>query len=205
VSATAQERLFATTRPDPALMKVYLVHGLGRAGALLGVLAFIALRFVDWKEIRALVASRPPATVLMIVAGLYVAAYAVVVTGLFVRYKTLRYHFDESGVGQSWGLFFRRETFVAYARIQDIQVQRSVFEKWFGLGTIEVQTASAGSGAEATLDGLREFDSVAEFLRERLRGRNAPPVAARSALALLGEIGAEVRALREAVLSRRRG
>ncbi len=204
-TAETEARFFAITRPAPALMKVYLVHAFGRAGALLGVLAVIALRFVDFSRVKAVVTTNPT-FVGGALGAAYVAAYVAVVIGLLIRYKTLRYRFDEHGVGQSSGLFFRSETFVAYARIQDIQISRSIFEKAFGLGTIEIQTASGSGGAEATLDGLVDFELVAEYLRERLRGRRAgagvAASRARDPLALLDSIKDEVRGLREAVVAR---
>jgi putative membrane protein len=32
---------------------------------------------------------------------------------------------------------------LTYARIQDIHVTRNIFERWLGIGTVQIQTASA--------------------------------------------------------------
>jgi len=34
----------------------------------------------------------------------------------FFRYRTLRYHFDNEGVTARWGILFRREITLTYAR-----------------------------------------------------------------------------------------
>jgi putative membrane protein len=52
---------------------------------------------------------------------------------LLCRYITLRYRFDKEGVSVSHGLLWRRETYLTYARIQDIHVSRNIFERWLGL------------------------------------------------------------------------
>ena len=58
--------------------------------------------------------------------------------------------------------------------IQDIHVRRNVVERWLGLGTVEVETAGSGAGAES-LPGLRDFELVRDFLYERMRGGVARP------------------------------
>lgn len=86
------------------------------------------------------------------------------------RYRTLRYEVDAEGITMRWGILFRREVSLTYARIQDIQLTSNVVERWLGLARIQLQTASGNSGAEMTLEGLREFDQIRDFLYERMRG-----------------------------------
>lgn len=89
---------------------------------------------------------------------------------LFFRYNTLRYRFDEEGVSMSWGILFRREIHLTYSRIQDIHLVSNVVERWLGLARIQIQTASGSSKAEMTLEGLKEFARVRDFLYGRMRG-----------------------------------
>ena len=70
----------------------------------------------------------------------------------------------------SWGILFRKETIVNYARIQDIHLRSNIVERWLGLGRVLVQTASGNAGAEMTLEGLKEFEAVRDFLYARMRG-----------------------------------
>ncbi|MBI2514063.1 MAG: PH domain-containing protein [Opitutae bacterium] len=127
---------------------------------------------------------------------------------LYFRYHTMRYKFTADGVSMRWGILFRREVIVQYARIQDIHLQSNLVERWLGLARILVQTASGSGSAEMTIEGLREFEAVRDFLYHQMRGvkDHAPhaapaPVAAGAAddevAAALRATAAELRALRE--------
>lgn len=96
---------------------------------------------------------------------------------LYFKYRTLRYRFDDEGIATRWGLLWRREIHLTYPRIQDIHVSRSLFERWLGLATIHVQTASGNAGAEMSLVGLTDHDLIRDFLYFRMRGTDDWPAA----------------------------
>ena len=116
----------------------------------------------------------------------------------------------------SWGILFRREIIIQYARIQDIHLRSNLLERWLGLARILVQTASGSGAAEMTIEGLREFEAVRDFLYHQMRGVKDHPPAAASAdtgapdahgseiAAALRETAAELRALREELARRPR-
>jgi uncharacterized protein len=116
----------------------------------------------------------------------------------YFKYHTLRYRFDDEGVGMSWGMLWRREVYLTYARIQDIHLSRGLFERWLGLATIQVQTASSGSGAEMQIVGLTDFDLIRDFLYSRMRGVEVTEVADAPdrTLQVLEDMLTEVRRLR---------
>lgn len=116
----------------------------------------------------------------------------------YFKYHTLRYRFDDEGVGMSWGMLWRREIYLTYARIQDIHLSRGLLERWLGLATIQVQTASSGSGAEMQIVGLTDFDLIRDFLYSRMRGVEVTEVAdaADPTLHVLEDLLTEVRRLR---------
>ncbi len=128
---------------------------------------------------------------------------------LFFKYISLRYQFEEDGVGASWGILFRRQVYLTYARVQDIQVSRSLIERWLGIGTVDIQTASGSASAELSIVGLEEYEQVRDFLYTRMRGirqqKQAQAESAESpsesgqALPLLQEIRDELRALRQEI------
>ena len=89
---------------------------------------------------------------------------------LYFRYHTLRYRFDSEGISMRWGILFRREINLTYARIQDIHLRSNLIERWLGLARIEVQTASGSAGAEMTLEGLLEYEAIRDYLYARMRG-----------------------------------
>lgn len=129
---------------------------------------------------------------------------------LHFRYQTMRYEFDEEGISMSWGLLFRRQVTLTYARIQDIHLTSNIVERWLRLARIQIQTASASATAEMTLEGLHEFELVRDFLYTRMRGVRAPAAAGAAAEAApadtvasaLREVAAELRAVREALEKR---
>jgi putative membrane protein len=116
------------------------------------------------------------------------------------RFQTLRYELDAEGITVRWGILFRREVSLTYARIQDIHLTSNVLERWLGLAKIQVQTASGNSGPEITIEGLQAFEAMRDFLYSKMKGarEHTPrPSATEDALtATLREVAAEVRALR---------
>lgn len=99
---------------------------------------------------------------------------------LWFRYHTMRYRFTAEGISMSWGILFRREVIIQYARIQDIHLRSNLVERWLGLARVLVQTASGNASAEMTLEGLLEYEAVRDFLYDRMRGvkdRHHPSVA----------------------------
>jgi putative membrane protein len=129
---------------------------------------------------------------------------------LLIRYYTLRYRFEDDAVVINWGLISRQETIVPYGRIQDIHLTRSLLERWFGIGTVEIQTASSSRGAAESIVGLEHDELVRDFLYQRMRGNEpAHPTAKPESQGpsddprdLLVAIRDELRAARTAVEAR---
>lgn len=89
---------------------------------------------------------------------------------LVCKYLTLRYHFDDKGVSMRYGVLFRREVLLTYRRIQDIHLTHNIVQRWLGLATVSVQTASGSSGAEMAIEGVLEADALRDFLYQQMRG-----------------------------------
>ena len=90
------------------------------------------------------------------------------------KYQTLRYRFTGEGISMSWGILFRRETIINYARIQDIHVTSGFVQRWLGLADLHIQTASGSATAEMTIEGLLEFEEMRDYLYTRMRGFKDP-------------------------------
>jgi uncharacterized membrane protein YdbT with pleckstrin-like domain len=121
------------------------------------------------------------------------------------RYQTLRYRFDDDGVHASWGILFRREVSLTYARIQDIHLRRGLLERWLGLGSVQIQTASGAGSAELVIEGVTEFVEVRDFLYAKMRGATAKPKSQDAeAIGLLLEIRDDLRAVRSKLDEQRR-
>ena len=135
---------------------------------------------------------------------------------LYFRYHTMRYKFTDEGISMSWGILFRRQIIINYARIQDIHLRSNLVERWLGLARVLVQTASGSAGAEMTLEGFKDFEAVRDFLYSKMRGvkdpghKSAPPAAAAPAqdadlAAALREVARELRETRLALQARQPG
>lgn len=128
-------------------------------------------------------------------------------------YRSLRYEVQDDEVVVNVGIWTKSVKHVPYRTVTNIQVKRDVVDRWLGVGTLNIQTAgmSGQTGAEERLVGLSDvqgvYESVVRELR-RFRGGMAPtqadvevePTAA--PMDGLGEILAEVRAIRKALEER---
>jgi uncharacterized membrane protein YdbT with pleckstrin-like domain len=168
------------------------------------------LRTVDPAAIFAL--TRPDdklLTLYLIYSMLSTVFFPIVFLPLYFRFKTLRYRFDEKGVAVSYGLLWRRESYLTYARIQDIHVSRNILERWLGLGSVEIQTAAGSANAQEAIVGVRRYDDIRNFLYARMRGHQHAPVAGAGQTSapadrLLEAIRDEMHAIRTTLESRPR-
>jgi putative membrane protein len=117
-----------------------------------------------------------------------------------------------------WGILFRREINLTYSRIQDIHLTSNFVERWLGLARVQIQTASGSASAEMTIEGVKEYEIVRDFLYSKMRGHNqavpvpggAPSSAAEASAeplaqiaATMREVASELRALRRELDERR--
>lgn len=137
-------------------------------------------------------------------------AFFITLPLLYFRYHTLRYRFDAEGIHMKVGILFRREVNVTYARIQDIHLSSGIIQRWLGLADVQIQTASGTAGAELTIEGFHEFESIRDFLYSRMRGAREkttpipplPNASADEAVTLLLAIRDELRQTRELLQTR---
>lgn len=111
--------------------------------------------------------------------------FPILATYLYFRYHTMRYKFTDEGISMSWGILFRRQMIINYARIQDIHIRSNLVERWLGLARVLVQTASGNAGAEMTLEGFKEYEAVRDFLYSKMRGVKDPAHKAASSASIM--------------------
>ena len=136
--------------------------------------------------------------------------FPVLLLPLFFRYHTMRYRFDADGVNMRWGILFRREVNLTYARIQDIHLTSNVVERWLGLAEVKVSTASGSAAAEMTIEGLPEYELIRDFLYMKMRGGHERPSGRPAAgigsdasldavVSALRQVSDDLRAVRDAI------
>ena len=89
---------------------------------------------------------------------------------LFFKYETLRYKFEDDGMSMSWGILFRHEIHLTYRRIQDIHLSRNLIQRWLGLATLSIQTASGSASPEMNIEGILEAEQLRDYLYSKMRG-----------------------------------
>jgi putative membrane protein len=88
----------------------------------------------------------------------------------YFRYISLRYRLDDEGVWMAHGVLFKKEVNLTYRRIQDIHVTRNIIQRWMGLATVSVQTASGSATPEMTIEGILQADELRDWLYQKMRG-----------------------------------
>jgi uncharacterized protein len=130
-------------------------------------------------------------TYYVVIALLSFFAFPITLVALYIKYRTLRYRFDDEGVWRRQGLLWRQEVNVAYRRIQDIHLTNGLIQRWLGLATVSIQTAAGAATPEVTIEGVLEAEALRDFLYTKMRGvrdgvHAVVPPAARSDAAAVG-------------------
>jgi putative membrane protein len=101
-------------------------------------------------------------------------AVVIVLPLLWIRFHTLRYRLEESGIRMNVGLLFRKEVVVAFRRIQDIHVSHNIVQRWLGISNVSIQTASGNAMPEIIVEGVTDANALRDWLYERMRGAKSP-------------------------------
>jgi hypothetical protein len=59
---------------------------------------------------------------------------------------------------------------LTFRRLQDIHLTHNLLQRWMGLATISLQTASGNAGAEMAIEGVLQAEALRDFLYARMRG-----------------------------------
>ncbi len=105
-----------------------------------------------------------------VVSAFFLVFFPLVFLPSYLRYKSLRYRLDDDGVSMSWGVLNKRETYLTYRRLQDIQVSQGLLQRKLGLAEVHLHTASGSAGAEMKLEGITRPERLRDFLYARMRG-----------------------------------
>ncbi|MBY0114092.1 MAG: PH domain-containing protein [Phycisphaerales bacterium] len=106
-------------------------------------------------------------------------AFPVVFLVHYIRFRTLRYRFDDEGVWMGWGWLWRQEISLTYRRIQDIHVTKNVLQRWFGLASVQLQTAAGGVSPQMVIEGVLDAEKLRDFLYTKMRGARGEVVSSR--------------------------
>ena len=95
-----------------------------------------------------------------------------------LTYDHFTYELGEGDIFIREGLFTRKTTVIPYARIQDISSERTLLERFFGLATLEIETAgSSRIASEMLLPGIANKDALIAEIMQKVtlaKGVSAP-------------------------------
>lgn len=160
-------------RPDAKYRtKSYLIVLALGALALVGCVFFVAVIANDDPDV--------DGSLLLLIAVLANLVWILpIMVGIPFYYRSLRYEIHDDEVIVNVGVITKTVKHVPYRTVTNLKVMQGPFDRLFGIGTVNIQTAgmSGQTGAEESLVGLVDFqgvyDQVATELR-RFRGGMSP-------------------------------
>lgn len=100
---------------------------------------------------------------ILILLGIFLAILFV----SFLSWYRFTYQVGETELKIEHGVFIRKKRYISKNRIQSIDFTASIFHRMLGLVKVQIETASSGEGAEASLSAIKK--DQAEWIREQLR------------------------------------
>ena len=92
---------------------------------------------------------------------------------LVLWHRNLSYAIEAQRVVIRKGILTRIQQNIPFSMVTDFRLQRSLYDRALGIGSIQVQTAGQGvtaTGYEGKLAGLEDWGELHEDLRGRIRG-----------------------------------
>jgi membrane protein YdbS with pleckstrin-like domain len=98
---------------------------------------------------------------------------------LMMYLKTLRYELTSEDVREESGVFWKRKKVIPYHKITNLSTLQGPFERLFGLGHLNIQTAGHGANTspEGKLVGLAEFEAIREEVMHKVHLMKSQAVA----------------------------
>ena len=120
-----------------------------------------------------------------------------ILVGAYLSHRNTNYVVTTAALYVKTGVLSRNVQRIEFDKVQDTSYRQSFFGAQFGYGTVDVSTAG-GTGVEMSFSNVADPQSLQSRINERIRsGRTGEE--ARDKAAVLDDILAELRAIREAV------
>ncbi len=145
----------------------------------------------------------------LITIGLIVLMWLITVPLVMLWIRNLSYRIADDRITNYKGILTKVQQNIPYRAVTDFMLQRTLFDRWLGIGSICIQTAGQSqnaSGYEGKLSGLIDYTNLHQQLRDKLKQLHpvseavttAEPVNADNA-SLLSQILVELRKIRKSL------
>ncbi|GAA0234907.1 PH domain-containing protein [Haladaptatus pallidirubidus] len=138
-----------------------------------------------------------PAFVVGIPLTLVVVGLVIMVSA-YLSYQNTNYVVTNDALYKKTGVLSRNVQRIEFDKVQDTSYRQSFFGAQFGYGTVDISTAG-GSGVEMSFDNVDAPRDLQSLINERNKKRGTGTDTEGDKNAVLGEILAELRAIRDAV------
>ncbi len=107
----------------------------------------------------------------LVIAAVGFVVFAILLLYLPAYIKTLKYELTSEDLRLEAGVFWKRRKVIPYHKITNLNTLQGPFERRFGLGHLNVQTAGHGANTspEGKLVGLEDFDGIKEKVMHKVR------------------------------------
>ena len=85
------------------------------------------------------------------------------------RWNTTRWWVDDRGIHKRSGLFTTKQTDIPWSRMQALDLQQGIVQRWFGVHSVHVQTGGGGAEGEIVLEAI--WDEELQGLRDLFAAR----------------------------------
>ncbi len=193
--------------PHGRLMKkFFIIAGLGYGIPAVVSLAFF---FMVMAHHGIGLGERPGVVFFGVFGAVSIVVWVLLVALIPPYFRSISYELTDKEIVVRKGIATKVVKTVPFRTITNIVEARDLIDRyWVNLGSVKVQTAgmSGTTGYEVSLDGLENWSGVNREIRQRLRAFRGAMVATAAEVdepaggePLLGEILAEVRAIRNAL------
>ncbi len=106
-----------------------------------------------------------------ITLGLILLTWIISVPLLRLWVKNLTFYIEEDRISIHKGILTKIQQNIPYRKVTDFRLKRSLYDRWIGIGAIQIQTAGqspSGTGFEGALPGLVNWDELLSNLRGKI-------------------------------------
>lgn len=103
---------------------------------------------------------------------LILATWLISVPIMILWIKNLNYSIEDDRIVIHKGILTKIKQNIPFRMITDFMLERSLYDRWLGIGSIKIQTAGQSqnsSGYEGKFSGLIEWEEMHEELRSKLK------------------------------------
>lgn len=112
-------------------------------------------------------AAKKPEIFVFALGGILLLFFGILVAQ-YLKWRAFSYEVSDEGVLISSGILSRKHRSISYERIQDVNLERNILARIFGLCVLKLETGS-GDGADGTLNSVSVAE--AEAIRDHIRLR----------------------------------